>query len=156
MKPITKKPLVVTKFISITYLLTLLFTASTRAQTPAIASANSSRDDVTSPTNSLSRSPGALVPTNNALIQADKLLIKQFDSAWRLSGGGSTGRESVVLIFRMYDGAFIGKSQGYTNQYKKFTFKMIPNSVAIVHTHPSSCDPRPSGDDRQVADNYNV
>jgi len=56
----------------------------------------------------------------------------------------------------MSDGTFIGKSQGYTNQYKKFTFKMIPNSIAIVHTHPSGCDPRPSRDDRQVADDYDV
>lgn len=161
MKPLTKEFLIVTKLASITILLTLLFNPSTRAQTPEIASATTSRDDVTSAPRAFSRvdrwfaPPASGVPANNAL-EADKRLIKEFDHAWRLSGLGSTGRESVVLIFRMCNGTFTGRSQGYTNQYKRFTFKMYPNSVAIVHTHPSSCDPKPSRDDQQVADDYNV
>jgi len=100
--------------------------------------------------------PASGVPTNNALIEADKRLTKEFDRAWRLSAYGTNGREGVVLIFRMGDGSFLGKSQGFTNQYKRFTFTLASNSIAIVHTHPSGCDPRPSPEDRQVADDYNV
>jgi hypothetical protein len=162
MKHLTKELLFVTKFCSITILLTLLFAASTRAQTPAIALSNSSRDEITSAPHAASRSnlwfapPGSRMPANKALIEADKRLIKEFDHAWRLSGGGFTGRESVVLIFRMGDGTFIGKSQGYSNEFKKFTFKLRRNAVAIVHTHPSCCDPKPSREDCHVADNYHV
>ena len=147
---------------SISLLLTLPFTASIQAQTSAMASTNSSADEVTGAPQALFQrdlwlaSPASRVAANNALIEADKRLIKEFDLAWRLSGLGSTGRESVILIFRMFDGTFIGRSQGYSNQYKKFTFRLSPNSVAIVHTHPSVCDPRPSPIDRRVADNYNV
>jgi len=156
-----KTLLLVTKVCSITILLTL-FTALTRAQTPAIASVNTSRDEVSSSPPATSRlnlwfaPPGSRTPSNFALIEVDKRLIKEFDRAWRSSGGGRTGRESVVLIFRVCDGTFIGKSQGYTNEYKKFTFNFSPNSLAIVHTHPSGCDPRPSQADRHVADVYRV
>ena len=83
-------------------------------------------------------------------------LIRAFDEAWRLSCHGTNGREGVVLIFRMWDGSITGQSQGLTNEYKKSTFTWNPAAIAIVHTHPNSCDPRPSTNDQQIAERYHV
>lgn len=83
-------------------------------------------------------------------------VLKQFERAWRDSGNGTTGRESVILIFRMWDGSYMAKPQGYTNQYKCFTFRWNPSAIAIVHTHPNCCDPRPGERDKLVADKYRV
>jgi len=86
----------------------------------------------------------------------DRGLIGEFNEAWQLSVDGTNGRESVVLIFRMWDGSYQGKSQGPCNEYKKSTFKWNPAAIAIVHTHPNNCDPRPSANDQRVAEEHHV
>ena len=83
-------------------------------------------------------------------------LMKQFETAWRSSGNGTTGREIAILIFRMWDGSYTARFQGYTNQYHCSTFTWSPAAIAIVHTHPNCCDPRPGSTDRLVADKYGV
>lgn len=83
-------------------------------------------------------------------------LLKEFDMAWRSSGGGINGHEGVVLIFRKPDGTYTGRSQGISNEYHMFTFKWSFNAVAIVHTHPNGTDPRPGEQDKRVADKYCV
>lgn len=83
-------------------------------------------------------------------------LIKEFDQAWRQSLDGTNGRESVILIFRMTDGSYTGRAQGFTNEYDKFTFRWNPAALAIVHTHPNHSDPRPGAIDKRVADRYGV
>jgi hypothetical protein len=88
------------------------------------------------------------------LRRIDKRVINEFAHAWQSSGSGNTGRESVVLIFRMTDGSFSGISQGSTYEYHKFTFCWRSNALAIVHTHPNSCDPKPSPHDERVAEQY--
>lgn len=86
----------------------------------------------------------------------DKEVVKQFENAWRDSLDGSSDREGVVLMFRMRDGSYKGKSQGFTNQFRRFTFRWDPAALAIVHTHPNNCDPKPSEQDRRVADQFGV
>jgi hypothetical protein len=148
--------------LSIIIFLTLLFVASTRAQTSAIALVNESvtgADDaphVATPLNRSLTRPDFLMPTGKALIESGKRLARELDHAWRLSGAGTTGRESVVLIVRLFDGTLAGRGQGFTNQYKKFTFNWDPAAIAIVHTHPNCCNPKPSREDEQVADYYHL
>ncbi len=139
-----------------------LVTASARAQTTATATANDDPSGTTSAPHLSCSSPSfappglRLMPANRTRTNIDQRIIKEFDKAWRASGDGANGREGVVLIFRMEDGSSTARSQGFTNEYKKFTFKWRPNAVAIVHTHPNSSDPRPSEQDKQVADKYGV
>lgn len=90
------------------------------------------------------------------LRRIDKAATKEFERAWMVSGVGTNGREGVVLIFRMGDGSYKVQSQGYTNEYQRFRFKWSPAAVAIVHTHPNSCDPRPSEQDQRVAEEYDA
>ena len=143
-------------------LLALFVAESIRAQTPAAATANDDRSDTTSAPPVCAFGPSFALsgfrpmPANGARTNIDKGLTKEFDKAWRISGYGTNDREGVVLIFRMEDGCYTGKSQGFTNEYRKFTFKWNPAALAIVHTHPNSCDPRPAEQDRRVADKYGV
>ena len=90
------------------------------------------------------------------LSRIDKRIVKEFNKAWQVSGNGIYGREGVVLIFRMGEGNYTGRSQGFTNQYKEFTFRWNPATLAIVHTHPNSCNPKPSPQDERVAEKYDV
>lgn len=60
------------------------------------------------------------------------------------------------MIFRMADGSYTGKTQRPSPEYKQFTFKWDPAARAIVHTHPNSSGPRPSLQDKQVAEKYGV
>lgn len=82
--------------------------------------------------------------------------MKEFEKAWQVSRSGTNGREGLVLIFRMPDGSYTGRSQGSTGEYQAFTFNWISNAVAIVHTHPNGTSPRPSEQDLRVADKYDV
>ena len=81
----------------------------------------------------------------------DRSIIKEFEKAWAVSSAGASNLEGLVLIFRMLDGSYKAKSQGNTNQFKRFSFKWVPNAVAIVHTHPTSIDPRPSPEDQEIS-----
>jgi hypothetical protein len=95
-------------------------------------------------------------PANTARVSIDKGLSREFESAWRLSAAGTSGREGVVLIFRMKDGSYVGKTLGYTNEIRKFTFKWNPAAMAIVHTHPNGSDPKPADQDKRIANKYGV
>ena len=92
----------------------------------------------------------------NRVGRIDRQVIKEFEKAWSVASAGTSKLEGVVLIFRMFDGSYRAQSQGTTNQYKKFTFKFTPNAVAIVHTHPTGVDPRPSSDDMEISDKLGV
>jgi hypothetical protein len=90
------------------------------------------------------------------LRRIDKGVIREFEQAWRISGDGRYGNEGVVLIFRMRDDSYRGKSLSSTGEYQKFTFKWNPAAVAIVHTHPNRADPRPSEQDELFAKKYDA
>ena len=144
-------------------LLASFVVASARPQTPTTAPANDDRSDTTSAPPfvscfGLSFVPSASrpMPASSTRTNIDNRVMREFNRAWLRSGFGTNGRESVVLIFRMKDGSYTGKSQGFTNEYERFTFRWNPAARAIVHTHPNSCGPRPSEQDKRVADKYGV
>src|SRR5215470_19132230 len=104
-------------------LLTIFVAASARSQTPAAAPANDDRSDTRSAPAPVSRfylSPAPTgvrpMPANRARPNNDSGVLKELDEAWRISGAGANGREGVVLIFRMEDGSYKGKLQGFTNE----------------------------------------
>lgn len=86
----------------------------------------------------------------------DRKMIEEFNRAWIRAGDGFAANESVVLILRMVGGGYSARSLGTTNQNRAFTFGWHPATVAIVHTHPNGSDPRPQGEDINVADKYRV
>jgi len=99
---------------------------------------------------------GRVIDGFDFLRNIGKGVIKEFYKAWCASGDGTNGREGVLLIFRMEDGSYTGKSLGYTNEHKRFTFKWRPNALAIVHTHPNVSDPEPSAQDQRMAEKFDV
>jgi hypothetical protein len=155
-----KKCLIAMQLCSIV-LLGLFVAASVRAQT-ATAPATDDRSDATiehmsSPELSFAPSgfqPGP--PTHSTRTNIDRGLTREFDKAWQMSGAGTSGREGVVLIFRMKDGSYVGRTLGFSNEIRKFTFIWNPAALAIVHTHPNNCDPRPADQDKRVANKYGV
>lgn len=93
---------------------------------------------------------------NFAISTIDKRMVEAFGKAWRRSGNGFLPLEGVVLILRMADGGYSGREMGSTNEHKRFTFRWHPATIAIVHTHPNTSDPKPQDDDIAVADTYYV
>ena len=90
------------------------------------------------------------------LTKIDDGLCDEFAKAWRVSSNGSTGEEGLVLVFRMVGGRYAGRSLGATSERLKFTFKWVPNAIAIVHTHPNHRPPQPSEGDELIAIKYGV
>lgn len=90
------------------------------------------------------------------LSKFDDGVIDKFHEAWQSTGNGTTSNESVVLILRMADGTYSARSQGVTNEYKSFTFRWHPATVAVVHTHPNKSNPKPLQADIEVADKLGV
>jgi hypothetical protein len=56
----------------------------------------------------------------------------------------------------MAGGGFSGREMGATNEHKQFTFRWHPATIAIVHTHPNTSDPKPQDEDIAVADKHKV
>ncbi|MEW6127831.1 MAG: hypothetical protein AB1757_12405 [Acidobacteriota bacterium] len=144
-------------------LLTLWVATATYGQRQPIAPTNNDRGDVKSGqmlaplcNNSFIPSGARSLSVTRAPADTDKELLNEFKRAWIVSGYGMNGYEGAVLIFRMEDGSYIGKSQGRTNEYQKVTFTWNPATLAIIHTHPNNCEPKPSEQDRRVADKYGI
>jgi len=91
-----------------------------------------------------------------AISKIDKQVVDAFGEAWRRSGNGSLPQEGVVLILRMANGGYSGRELGATNEHKQFTFRWHPATIAIVHTHPNTSDPKPQAEDIAVANKHNV
>ncbi|HLE61902.1 MAG TPA: hypothetical protein VI750_02120 [Pyrinomonadaceae bacterium] len=90
------------------------------------------------------------------LREINKEVVKEFGRAWRIAGGGMADQEGVVLIFRGTDGVYWARSLNATNEFRQCTFTWDPAAVAIVHTHRSRGNPRPSWGDEQVAQRKGV
>jgi hypothetical protein len=91
-----------------------------------------------------------------AISTFSKEVVAEFAKAWHLAANGVAPTEAVVLILRMVDGSFSARSQGFTNEYKRFTFPWHPATVAIIHSHPNGSDPQPQFDDMRLADKLQV
>lgn len=91
-----------------------------------------------------------------ALGAVDEDVIKQFNKAWKQSWHGTQMNEAVVLILRNTDGSLKAMTLPQTNEPYGFTFAWNPATVAIVHTHPNSCDPKPQTADKEIADRLRV
>ena len=98
----------------------------------------------------------SLLAAHGWIANPDEAVTREFVRAWLVSGDGTTNHEGVVLIFRMADGSYRAKLQPFSNQYRRCTFVWNPAAIAIVHTHPNSCDPNPAEQDKRLADKYRV
>lgn len=162
MNPRRKKSLIAMRLCSIA-LLTSFVAASAQAQTATTASANGDRDDKRSAPALASRFRSLFGPLGSRPLSADGprldgegRVLKELNTAWHLSSDGTSGHEAVVLIFRRDDGRYTGKLQGFSNGQQRASFRWSPAALAIVHTHPNKSDPRPTEQDRRVADKYHV
>jgi len=90
------------------------------------------------------------------LNKVDDDLIIQFKKAWTISKAGFDSTEGLVLVFLLQDGRYVGRSPGSTNEFEQVSFKWDPATIAIVHTHPNSINPRPSRIDQLAAEKLGI
>ena len=90
------------------------------------------------------------------LSKINQQVTTEFLKAWNSSHNGVDQVEAVVLIFCRADGSYFASSLGQTNESNKLRFKWDPAAIAIAHTHPTSLDPKPSSEDKRVADKLGV
>lgn len=86
----------------------------------------------------------------------DEAVVEEFRKAWWVAGGGAKEIEGAVLLYRKPDGTITARSQGQTNQRRRFTIAWDPEVIAIVHTHPNSCNARPEGMDLEIGDRLGI
>ena len=90
------------------------------------------------------------------LSKIDEGVTEQFKKAWEYSRCGTAYVEALVFIFRNSDGSYRARALPPNNEFDKLMFKWDPGAIAIVHTHPTNCKPRPSTNDIQIADIHRV
>lgn len=83
-------------------------------------------------------------------------VLHEMQNAWLVAGGGTAPNEVVILLFKDTDGSLRAETQDYTNHPRRATFVWNQSAVAIIHTHPNFCDPRPSEVDKKAADRLHV
>lgn len=86
----------------------------------------------------------------------NEAVVEEFRKAWRVSGCGIGEIEGAVLLCLMADGSISAKSQGQTNQRRRFTMVCGPDVIAIVHTHPNKSSAQPEGGDLEIADRLRI
>jgi hypothetical protein len=90
------------------------------------------------------------------LSKIDEAITKEFLKAWNYSHNGIDSVEGLVLIFRMLDGSYKAISLGPTNESTARRFQWDSAAIAVVHTHPTRFDPKPSTGDMQLSDRFGV
>ena len=90
------------------------------------------------------------------LSKIDEGVVTEFEKAWRYAHFGRAYVEALVLIFKNSDGSYRARVLAPNNEFNRMTFKWDADAIAIVHTHPTRCGPRPTTTDTQVADRYRV
>lgn len=90
------------------------------------------------------------------LSKIDESITKEFMKAWNRSHNGIDSIEAGIYIFRNVDGSYRCIEMRYTNEPGGITTTMDPAAIALVHTHPTRLDPKPSDADIRVADKYCV
>jgi len=89
-------------------------------------------------------------------VSIDAQMIAEFRKAWMIAGSGNANIEGLVLVYRSPNGNVISRSQGCTNEHRKFSFKWDPDIIAIVHSHPNKVNPEPYGEDLTLADRFHT
>lgn len=95
-------------------------------------------------------------PSRFSLARIDRNIVKEFARAWKQVHLGMKLTEAVVVILRTSDGSYRAVNRGSPNQAYEFSFAWASNTVAVVHTHPNNCNPKPQDDDIAVADRFGV
>ena len=90
------------------------------------------------------------------LSKIDEGVTEQFKKAWEYSRCGTAYVEGLVFIYKNSDGFYRARAVPPNNEFDKLTFKWDPEAIAIVHTHPTNCNPRPTTTDMGLADKYHV
>lgn len=90
------------------------------------------------------------------LLKINQAVTTEFLKAWNSSHNGVDKVEAVVLIFCRADGSYFATALGQTNESNKLRFKWDPAAIAIAHTHPTNLDPKPSSEDKRIADKLGV
>ena len=90
------------------------------------------------------------------LSKINQQVTTEFLKAWNSSHNGVDKVEAVVLIFCRADGSYFAAALGQTNEPNKLRFKWDPAAIAIAHTHPTGLDPKPSSEDKRIADKLGV
>ncbi len=98
----------------------------------------------------------ASIRTTFDLSKIDEGVTEQFKKAWEYSRRGTAYVEGLVFIFRNSDGSYRAEALPPNNEFNKLTFKWDRDAIAVVHTHPTNCNPRPSTNDIQLADSHRV
>ena len=86
----------------------------------------------------------------------DEEVTKEFKRAWQSASCGAANVEALVLIFKNADGSYRAQALAPKNEYNQFTFTWSAGVIAIIHTHPTNCAPRPTANDMRIADKYRV
>jgi len=90
------------------------------------------------------------------LSKINEQVTSEFLKAWNHAHNGIDNIEAALLIFENLDGSYRAIALRHTNEANKVTFKWDPAAIAIVHTHPSRVDPKPSSEDMRIADKFGV
>jgi hypothetical protein len=90
------------------------------------------------------------------LSKIDEGVTEQFKKAWEYSRCGTAYVEGLVFIFKNPDGSYRARALAPNNEFDKLTFTWDATAIAIVHTHPTNCKPRPTSNDMELADGHRV
>lgn len=104
--------------------------------------------------NQIDETAGASSGTD--LSKINQQVTTEFLKAWNSSHNGVDKVEAVVLIYCRADGSYFAAALGQTNEANKLRFKWDPAAIAVTHTHPTTLDPKPSSEDKRVADKLRV
>jgi hypothetical protein len=85
-----------------------------------------------------------------------KPVVKRLAKAWHDAALGTTTVEAALSIHENFDGSYGAINHKPINGYRQITFHWNPETIALVHTHPTDADPKPSGHDRHLANRLGV
>jgi hypothetical protein len=88
--------------------------------------------------------------------EVDVAMVRVFRAAWKSVGDGTSLSEAVLVLERSPNGSLIATPLPMTNEQRKFTFRWDPTTKGLIHTHPNICSPRPTPEDRAIADKVGV
>ena len=94
--------------------------------------------------------------TATVIARINESAVEEFIKAWKVSRCGIGEIEGAVLLYQMTDGSISARSQGQTNQRRRFTMVCDPDVIAIVHTHPNKCNAQPEGGDLEIAERLRI